>query len=199
MADLSRDVVEAATKLTRRARQARTEETAERHRDRRADLLGDHGYTARVREEGDDLGSSLGTGGSASADREVLVLYPQDWVDDGTVRPGDIEDLDRAAEIPLSGPGDPDDWDALDARNRRVVERVREQHGDVHGDNAAAFADFVGNHYAKPIEQTTPDERREFLEEYYPRNVWPGDEQREAVEESVEFAVDAAEALQRDA
>jgi hypothetical protein len=185
MAELPHDVVETATQLTRRARQARDESSAEHHRDRRAALLDEHGYAARVRQE--DA-------------REILVLYPEDWLaDDGTVRTGDIEDLERAVEVPLTGPGDPDDWDELDAHNRRVVERVRERQGEVHGDNAAAFADFMGNHYAKPIEQATPEERAEFREEYFPRNAWPTDEQSAVVGESVELAVEVAASLRQDA
>ncbi|MEF8756985.1 MAG: rnhA operon protein [Halobacteriales archaeon] len=184
MANLPRDVVETAAAQTRRARRARDEKQAERHRERRAALLDGRGYSARVREEDT---------------RDVLVLYPDEWLDDGTVRTDRIEDLDRAVEVVLSGAGDPDDWDAVDAHNRRVAERVRDRHGDVHGDNADALADFVGNHYAKPIEDATPEERAEFLAEYFPRNAWPDDRQREAVERSVELAVEAARALREEA
>ncbi len=177
MADLTEDVRATVERLTHQARHAADEETAAAHRARRDELLAEYGYLARVREEDN---------------REVLVLYPNEWVEDGTVRTDRIEDTDRAAEIPLSGPGDPEDWDAVEAHNRKVVARVRRRHGDVHGDNAAAFADFMGNHYAKRVEEATPGEVEEFLTEYFPRNAWPSDQQRETIEESVELVAEAA-------
>jgi hypothetical protein len=178
MADLPDDVRTTAERLTRRARRA-APEAAAAHRARRDELLADHGYAARVREEDGD---------------EVLVLYPLDWFEDGRVRPDRIGDLDRAVEIRLTGVGDPDDWDAVARHNREVAARVRERHGDVHGDNAAAFADFMSNHYAKPIEDATPEEVAVFLKEYFPRNAWPTDDQRTAVDESVERLVELARA-----
>lgn len=181
--DLSEDVVETAVELTRRARNARDDEEAAAHRERRTELLDDESFTARVREDDD---------------RDVLVLYPDEWLDEGTLRRDRIEDLGRAVEVPLSGPGDPDDWDAVAAYNDAAVERVAERHGPVHEANAAAFADFMGNHLAKPVDAATPDEVRRFVEDYYPRNAWPSDEERAVVEESVELAVAAAESLDRD-
>jgi len=179
-ADLSHDVTETALTLTRRARGARDDDAAADHRRRRDELLAEYGYEARVREDDD---------------RDVLVLYPGEWLDDGTVRTERVEDVDRGVELPLSGPADPDDWAAVDAHNRRAVERVRERHGDDHAANAGAFADFLGNHYAKRLERSLPAERAEFLEEYYPRNAWPTDDQAAVVADSVELAVEAARAL----
>ncbi|PSP76075.1 rnhA operon protein [Halobacteriales archaeon QS_1_68_20] len=178
MAELPDDVRAKVERLTHRARRAGDEGTASAHRARRDELLAEYGYRARVRQE--DA-------------REVLVLYPDDWVEDGTVRTDRIEDTDRAAEIPLSGPGNPEDWDDVEAHNRDVVARVRDRHGDVHGDNAAAFADFMGNHYAKRVEEATPGEVGEFLAEYFPRNAWPGERQREVIEESVDLVRTAGE------
>lgn len=182
MTDLPQDVQATAEELTHRARRANDEAAAQTFRERRDELLADHGYSARVRE-GDDVPGVPAHG--SGANREVLVLYPDDWLDDGTVRTDRIEDLDRAVEIPLTGPGDPDDWDAVDEHNREIAARVRERHGDVHGDNADAFADFMSNHYAKRIERATEREIQEFLGEYFPRNAWPSDEQRAVVEESI--------------
>jgi len=170
------DVVEAAERLTHRARDATDDAEAEAYLTDRDGRLAEHGYVARVRE--DDT-------------RDVLVLHPESWVEDGTVRPGRVEDIDRGIELPLSGPGETDDWEVVDEHNRELVAAVRERHGEVHAENAAALADFMSNHYAKPVESATRAELREFLSEYYPRNVWPTDEQQEVVEQSVQltFAV----------
>ena len=151
---------------------------AERYRQRRDDLLADHGYVARVRSE--DTG-------------EVLVCHPDDWLDDDTVVV-DRVDPDEAVEIRLSGTGDADRWEAVETHNREVAEAVEAAHGDAHGYNAHKLADFASNHYAKPLEDLTPGEREEFLTEYYPRNGWPSDEQRTLVAESVELARERADA-----
>jgi hypothetical protein len=181
MTDLPAEITDAAERLTRRARSARTPDVEAGHRERRDALLDEHGYIARVREEDSTV---------------VLVLYPADWLDDeGTVRTDWIEDLDRAVEIQLEGGEDPDDWDAVDTHNRAVVERVHDDHGEDYGANVAAFADFMGNHYAKPIERATEREREEFRTEYYRRNVWPSDDQRALLEESLALAVETAQEL----
>lgn len=170
------DIVAEAERLTRLARTAVDENEATAHRERRGRLLAEHEFTARVREDDDD----------------VLVLYPAGWLVDGVVRTDRIEDTSRAVEIPLEGVGDPDDWDDVDADNRSLVADVRERHGDVHGDNAAALADFVGNHYAKPIEELTGPELEEFRTEYFVRNAWPSKKQREAIDESIELIYETA-------
>jgi len=170
------EVVDEAERLTRLARDAVVDEEVAAYREHRADLLDDHDYTARVRE--DDT-------------RDVLVLHPDEWVVDDTVHPERIDDLDRGVEVPLSGPGEGDDWEVIDLHNRELVEAVRDEHGDTHAANAAALADFMGNHYAKPIDSATRGELKEFLDDYYRRNAWPTPEQRSVVEESVRltFAV----------
>jgi hypothetical protein len=170
------DVQEAAERLTRRAREAVDEREATAYREDREELLAEYGYTARVREE----------------DRAVLVLHPAEWVEGDTVRPDRIDDVDRGIEIPLEGPGEASEWEAVAEHNREIAEQVREEHGPDHGANAEALAEFCNNHYAKPIESLTEEERQEFLTDYYPRNVWPTDEQKAVVEESVGLAVDAA-------
>lgn len=175
---LPESVLERVERLTRLARGAIDENEAEAYRSRRERRLAAHDYVARVRE--DDGG-------------DVLVCHPASWTDDGVIRTDRIEDLTRAVEIPLEGAGDPEDWDALDSRNRELVAAVRADHGDVHGDNAAALADFAGNHYAKPIEALTHEELEEFLTEYVPRNAWPSREQRAALERSVQLVFEAAD------
>jgi hypothetical protein len=176
-ADLPPGAIGEAERLTRLAREAGDPDEREAHRERRAEVAADHGYTARVREE--DAG-------------EVLVLYPEEWIEEGLVRTDRIEDLDRAVERPLSGPGDPEEWDAIEEHNRSIVERVAETQGPVHGANARAFADFMGNHYARPVESADSPEIEEFLTEYFPRNAWPNAEQKEVVEDSIELLLGVA-------
>ena len=170
------DVTARARTLTRRIREAVDDEERAAYREERAGLLAEHGYVSRVRE--DDTG-------------ETLVLYPEEWVDDGVVQVDRIEDTDRAVERSLSGVGSAD-WETVEAHNRAVAERVRAEHGEVHGGNAHAFADFMSNHYAKRVETATPEEREEFREEYLPRNAWPTEAQREAVERSLRLVEEVA-------
>ncbi|EMA53640.1 MULTISPECIES: DUF7108 family protein [Halococcus] len=183
MSELPAAVVDEAERLTRLARAATDDAEREAYREERASVLADHGFTARVRE--DDTNA-------------VLVCYPDEWIDDGTVRTDRIDDTDRAAERRLSGPGDPDDWLHVAAHNDRVVARVAERHGDVHAANARAFADFMSNHYARRIETATETERREFREEYFVRNAWPSAEQRSVVEQSLTLTLDAARSFATD-
>ncbi|MFC6718669.1 rnhA operon protein [Natrialbaceae archaeon GCM10025810] len=176
-AELPREVVEEAERLTRLARSAVDEAEREAHERRRANVLSEFEFTARVREDDGN---------------EVLVLHPAEWREDGVIRTDRIDDLSRAVEIPLDGPDDPDDWEAVDERNRDLVAAVREVHGDVHGDTAAALADFMSNHYAKPIESATGEELTEFCTEYFVRNAWPSLEQREKLEESIRRVFETA-------
>jgi len=178
MPDLPADTQDEVERLTRLARQAVDDGAAAAYRDQRAALLDDHDYEARIREE--DTG-------------DVLVCYPSEWVEDGVIQPDMVDDTDRGVEIRLSGPGDPEAWDDVEAENRTVVDRVRADHGDVHAATARALADFMGNHYAKPIADATPDELAEFREEYFPRNAWPTEAQRELLDDSVDLTVKKAE------
>jgi len=171
--EVPEDVVDEAERLTRLADEAAVDEAAEAYRDRRDDLVDDHDFTARVREEDD-----------------TLVLYPEEWVEDGTVRFDRIEDTDRAVEVSLSGPDHGAEWEAVEARNREIVDAIAERHGADHAANVRAFADFMGNHYLKPVDDATEEEREEFLTEYYPRNAWPSEEQESIVAESVGLATE---------
>lgn len=174
--ELPHAVVEAAERLTRLARRAVDEGEAEAYRADRDARLVEHGFTARVREE---------------ERRDVLVLYPSEWMEDGTVRLDRIEDRSRAHEIPLGGVGEEDEWETVEAHNAELVERVAEEAGAVHAANARAFADFMGNHYVRRMESAGEREVRDFLEEYFPRNAWPSDEQREVVEASLRLVFEA--------
>lgn len=176
--DVPEEVVQEITRLTRFMR--RVVDDAERgaYRERRSELLEDYGLTARIRE--DDTG-------------DVLVCYPEEWVDeDGTVRTERIEDLDRGIERPLSGPGNPDDWEAIAEHNRELATAVRRIHGDVHGDNADALAAYMNNHCAKRIETATGEDLRRFRETFFVRNCWPSDEQREVIDNSIAKTLDVA-------
>lgn len=177
MAELPEGVVDEAVRLTRLARNAVDDAEADACRRERGRLLDEYGYAARVRT--DDQGA-------------VLVCYPTDWVTDGDVDTDSIQDLDRAVERRLSGAGDPDDWTAVDAHNREVAAAVADEHGPVHGATAEAFADFMGNHYARRLETAGPRECREFLAEYLPRNAWPTEEQLAVARRSLALAFEAA-------
>ncbi|MFB6124737.1 MAG: rnhA operon protein [Halanaeroarchaeum sp.] len=171
MPDLPEDAVEEATRLTRLAGDAVDETEASAYRERRDSLLAEYGYEARVREEDDG---------------ETLVCYPSEWLDgDGTVDFDAVDDLDRGVERRLSGRGAQGDWASANEHNREIVATVADDHDPVHAENARAFADFMGNHYARPIPTATETELAEFLTEYYPRNAWPTDEQTAVVEQSL--------------
>jgi len=173
------EVVESAERLTRLARRAVDDAEADAYRADRDARLGEYGFRARVREE---------------ADRDVLVCYPAEWMAGGTVQLDRIEDRSRAVEVPLGGVGAESEWEAVEAHNRELVERVADEAGAVHAANARAFADFMGNHYVRRMETAGQRELRDFLTEYYPRNAWPSDEQREAVYESLRLVFEVAEA-----
>ena len=172
MAELPEETVNEATRLTKLAREAVDPDETKAYREHRAELLTEYDFTARVREEDST---------------ETLVLHPEEWVEGGMIRPERVTEIDRAVERQIAGPEDPDDWEHVETHNRAIVTRVREQYGETHGKNADAFADFMGNHYAKPVEEATNKERREFLSEYFVRNAWPSNDQKEIVEQSLEY------------
>jgi hypothetical protein len=167
--------VDEAERLTRLAREAESaeptpeiEEAADQYRERRDALAAEYGYTARIRDEDD-----------------ALVLYPDEWMDDGTVQLDRVEDTDRAVEVSLSGPGDADRYREVAAYNEAVAEEVAEREADVHARTAETFAAFMSNHYVRPVDDATPAMRAEFREEYLVRNGWPTDDQLDAVDESL--------------
>ncbi|SDJ55833.1 hypothetical protein SAMN05216226_10549 [Halovenus aranensis] len=174
---LPAEVVDQAEQLTRRAREAVDDNEATAYRERRAELLTEYDYRARIRNDDDD----------------VLVLYPDEWLTDGVAQLEAIEDLDRGIERPLEGAGDAEQWRAIEEHNRDLADRVEAAHGEVHGENAHALADFMSNHYAKEIERATGEEVAEFREEYFPRNAWPSDEQQAAIDASLEYVFECAQ------
>ena len=178
MGELSDDAIEEAERLTRLARDAVDPAEARAHREERDRLLAEDGFAARIRAE---------------EARSVLVLHPEEWLVDGSIKVDRIEDIGRAVEIPLDGPGEPEDWDAVEEHNRALAADVRAEHGEVHGANATAFADFMGNHYARRMETATAAEIREFLSEYFPRNAWPSAEQKAVVDRSVRLVFEVAD------
>ena len=177
MAELTEETIDRAETLIRRERDAVDTAEAEAYREELDELLDAHDFEWRIREDDDG---------------DVLVCHPAEWVEDGRIQVELVDDTDRGVEVPLDAPGDPDDWDAVDAHNRDIVRAVREEHGDVHGANAAAFADFMSNHYARPVESAGSRERTEFLTEYFPRNAWPTASQKVVVERSITLVFDAA-------
>jgi hypothetical protein len=173
-------VIDEVERLTRLARDAVDGQEAAAYRERRESLLAEYDFTARVRE--DDA-------------YDTLVLHPEEWLDDGVVQMAAVEDVDRGIERSLGGPGAGEDWDAVAKRNREIAAAVAEEHGEVHGENAAALAEFMSNHYAKPIDAATDDEIEEFVAEYFPRNAWPSEAQRERVDRSVALVFEVAESF----
>ncbi|KTG24914.1 DUF7108 family protein [Haloferax profundi] len=173
--ELPEEVLQEAERLTRLARDAIDPDERATYLSARDELVEPHDFVARLRDED-----------------ETLVLHPAEWVDDdGTVRPSQIDDVDRGIERPLSGTGEEHEWSAVEEHNAAVVEAVADEHGEVHAANARAFADFLGNHYVRKIETAGAPEVREFVEEYYPRNAWPTTEQQSLLSESLELIFDA--------
>jgi len=166
----------AAERLTRLAQTVVDETETASYRERRDSLVAEYGYTGRFRE-----------------DDETLVLYPESWVDNGTVRFDKIDDTSRAVEIPLSATADEAEFEAIETHNAELVAAVEDAHGPVHAANVRAFADFMGNHYLMRIEEASARHLTEFYEEYYLRNAWPSKKQQAVVETSLEYAFDAAD------
>ena len=166
--DVPVDVVDEAERLTRLARRTEDDAAAAFYRERRDELVSGHDYVPRLREDDD-----------------TLVLYPDEWMADGTVQLDQIETTDRAVEVSLSGPGDADRYDEVAAYNDAVADAVAERHDAVHADTARSFAAFMSNHYVRAVDDATLEVREEFREEYLPRNGWPTDEQLAVVEESL--------------
>ncbi|MES3160221.1 MAG: hypothetical protein PPP55_01455 [Halorubrum sp.] len=166
--DIPAEVVDEAERLTRLARETADSEAAAHYRERRDELVTDHDYTPRLREDDD-----------------TLVLYPEEWMASGTVQLDRIETTDRAVEVSLSGPGDADHYRAVAAYNDAVAEAVAERADEVHAATARSFAAFMSNHYVRRVDDASPTVRAEFREEYLPRNGWPTEKQLDRVEESL--------------
>jgi|APHM01.1.fsa_nt_gi hypothetical protein len=165
---LPQPVIDEAERLTRLCINATVDAEATAYHDERQSLLDEYGYAARVRDADD-----------------TLVLYPQSWLVDGIAQVDQIDDTDQAIEISLSGPATGADWEDVETTNQAIIDTVREEHGRIHAKNIRAFADFMGNHYLKPVTDATRDERREFLDDYYTRNAWPSEKEAAVVSESI--------------
>ena len=175
--EIPEDVVDEVERLTRLARDAFDPNEREAYERQRDELLTEYAFVARYRGEGD-----------------TVVVHPAEWVDDdGVVRVERIEDTDRAIERSLTDAGRDAAWDDVEAHNADLVAAVRETAGETHAKNARAFADFMGNHYVRRVETASAGELREFLDEYYPRNAWPDEEQRAVVARSLELLFEAAD------
>lgn len=188
---LPESVLEEALRLTRLARRAPEDppepghegaggpslSDAEQYRTARAELLAEHGFRARVREDDDGA---------------TLVCHPRAWLVDGEVDLAAVEDVDRAVERRLDGTGDERAYDEVAAHNRAVAERVAVRHGPTHGATADAFATFMSNHRLRRVETATAGDVLEFVGEYFPRNAWPDEAQRAVVNRSVRHVLAAA-------
>jgi hypothetical protein len=181
MADLPENVVDRVEQLTRLARETPDSNEAAAYRSEREELLGEYGYSARVRDADED-----------EAGRAVLVCYPDEWMEEGTARLERIEDTDRAVERPLEGPTDAD-WEAVAAWNDAIVDAVAEAHGAPHAETARALADYANNHHATTIDRLTETDVERFREDYFPRNAWPTDEQFAVLDKSIRIVREKAE------
>ncbi|WP_336361095.1 DUF7108 family protein [Haladaptatus sp. ZSTT2] len=170
MPEVPDDVITEAERLTRLALNAVDDGEADAYRDRRDALVAEYDFVARVREEGV---------------RHTLVLYPAEWVEDGEVQFDRIHDTTRAVERVIDGPGVENEWENVEAHNQALVGQVEAEFGDDHAANARIFADFMGNHYVRPMDSATRDEVEEFLSEYYQRNAWPTESQKTIVQASL--------------
>ena len=175
--ELPSEIIKRAETLTRQMRNAVDENERSAYLRERRRVLSEYGFRARVRE--DETG-------------DVLVCYPVEWVDDGTIQPDRVEDISRGVERQLSGVGD-DSWETVNSHNQTIVAEIEHEHGPTHAANAAALAEFAGNHYKKRIGELSNAELEVFLTEYYPRNVWPTDDQKAVVEESVQLVIERTE------
>jgi len=176
MSELPPDVIEAATRLTRLARKVGDPAEAAAYRERRDDQLSEFEFIARVRE-----------------DDQTLVLYPDEWLEDGTVVLDRIEDTDRAVERSLTASNE-GSWREIEAHNREIVAAVDDAYGSPHTETVRAFADFMGNHYLGEIDNATDDQLEEFTQEYFVRNAWPSKKQREVVATSLSYITAVSEA-----
>lgn len=174
--EIPQETVEEASRLTRVARRASDPAEATAYRRQRDQLISGYGFDARVRDSDD-----------------TLVCYPAEWIEDGKVRLDRVTDRDRAIEAPLSGSGDSDEWDSVEAHNAALVTQIRAEYGKPHAANARALADFMGNHYTRRMNTATPEQLEEFRTEYYRRNVWPSDNQRELLERTLQIVGETTE------
>jgi hypothetical protein len=152
------DWVDEAVRLTRVA--ASGDEAAREERD---ELAAEHGYEARLRDDG------------------TLVLHPDGWLDEDGVVDMEAFDADEAYEVPLDGGG----FDEAREANDALLDGFVEEADDAVAFNARAFAEFCENHHAVAVENAREEHVEGFLNDYYVRNVWADEEAEERAEESL--------------
>jgi hypothetical protein len=164
---LPSSVQEKVVSLTRRSRR----ESNDNHLNRRDQILDKYDLEARVRDEDD-----------------TLVIYPTEWIDsNGNIDFSEVDDKNNAIEISLSGPNKDADWEEVYQYNMRIVSRVRDEFGDVHAKNIEEFGEFLANHYLKKITEATEEEKKDFMNEFFVRNVWSTDKQESVLDDSLEI------------
>jgi hypothetical protein len=133
-------------------------------RGRRDELAGEHGYEARVRDDG------------------TLVLHPDDWLDEDGVVDMEAFDAEEAYEVPLDGGG----FEEARRKNDALLNEFEgEEVGEGEMFNARAFVEFCENHHAVAVENVGEDHVEEFLNDYYVRNVWADEVAERCVEGSL--------------
>jgi len=159
--------VNEAARLTRVALSGGEE--ARRKRDALAE---ENGYNARLRDDG------------------TLVLHPTEWLDEEGVVDMEAFDAEDAYEVPLDGEGYEEARDSNDTVLDGFEEMEDTEEADIF--NARAFAEFCENHHATAVENVSEEHVREFLDDYYVRNVWASEEAEERVEESLRLFLQEA-------
>lgn len=154
------DWVDEAVRLTRIGMSGNDEAREKRNR-----IAEQNGYVPRERDDG------------------VLVLHPEDWIEDGVVDL-DAFDADDAYEIPLDGRGFEEAREANDAVVEEFATGTETDEADVF--NARSFCEFCENHHSVAIENATAEQVDEFINEYYVRNVWASQEAERRLESSLE-------------
>ncbi len=177
--DIDEEIACRVRDLTKELHESDDEATIEAVSEQRDRLLDRAGLSSRVRA--DDEG-------------DVLVLYPDAWLDEaGTIDISCIDDPSDAVELPLDPRSEEADWADVNEHNRAIAETVAHRHGPVHGATAKALGTYLANHHLRRIEAATETELQTFREDYFVRNTWPEDEQEASLERSIELTVEVAE------
>lgn len=133
--------------------------------DRVRDVASDHGFRARLRDD------------------DVLVLHPDGWLDEDGVLRGDV-DPDEALEVPL---GDSGGAEEARERNDELLDGFEREVGDEDvWFNVELFAEYCETHHGVAVDEVTARQLEEFVDEYYPRNVWASESAEEKLERSLQ-------------
>jgi len=153
----------------------------------RVALSGDERRRKEAREERDELAAERGYRAWVRDD-STLVLHPEEWLNDDGVVDMEAFDADEAYEVPLDGGG----FEEARAANDALLEGFEKDASEQDVFNARAFAEFCENHHATAVKNVSEKHVREFLEEYYVRNVWAPEDAEERVEESLRLLLSEA-------